>query len=402
MASISIILRKDKIKKNGKAPLYFLVYQNEKKTKISSKIYIDPNNWDSPKMKIKKAEPNYIRLNNLLQNRISEFQDTLLVNGSLITSEVTSYQIKEQLIGKKVKEFLSFAEQILNDYKTNDQIGTYDKNKGVIEKLKVYIKKPELSFGEITPTFLKAYERYLRSKLKNKTNTVGKDFKFIRKVFNEAINLGFIEQKNSPFKKYKIQSEKTERVYLTEDELMKIEKVELTPKTKISLHRDMFVFASYSGVRISDILFLTWQNFTGSHINVTTIKTDSQLSIKLTNKALEIIQKYKPKKKAKQKFVFPILPNDIDFKDAQVIDTAISRATSLINSSLNVITKKIKLEKHISFHTSRHTFATLALQKGMRIEYLSKILGHANLRETQIYAKIVNPDLDKAMDLFND
>jgi integrase len=402
MASISIILRKDKIKKNGKAPLYFLVYQNEKKTKISSKIYIDPNNWDSPKMKIKKAEPNYIRLNNLLQNRISEFQDTLLVNGSLITSEVTTYQIKEQLIGKKVKGFLSFAEQILNDYKTNDQIGTYDKNKGVIEKLKVYIKKPELSFGEITPTFLKAYERYLRSKLKNKTNTVGKDFKFIRKVFNEAINLGFIEQKNSPFKKYKIQSEKTERVYLTEDELMKIEKVELTPKTKISLHRDMFVFASYSGVRISDILFLTWQNFTGSHINVTTIKTDSQLSIKLTNKALEIIQKYKPKKKAKQKFVFPILPNDIDFKDAQVIDTAISRATSLINSSLNVITKKIKLEKHISFHTSRHTFATLALQKGMRIEYLSKILGHANLRETQIYAKIVNPDLDKAMDLFND
>jgi integrase/recombinase XerD len=402
MASISIILRKDKIKKNGKAPLYFLVYQNEKKTKISSKIYIDPNNWDSPKMKIKKAEPNYIRLNNLLQNRISEFQDTLLVNGSLITSEVTSYQIKEQLIGKKVKEFLSFAEQILNDYKTNNQIGTYDKNKGVIEKLKVYIKKPELSFGEITPTFLKAYERYLRSKLKNKTNTVGKDFKFIRKVFNEAINLGFIEQKNSPFKKYKIQSEKTERVYLTEDELMKIEKVELTPKSKISLHRDMFVFASYSGVRISDILFLTWQNFTGSHINVTTIKTDSQLSIKLTNKALEIIQKYKPKKKAKQKFVFPILPNDIDFKDAQVIDTAISRATSLINSSLNDITKKIKLEKHISFHTSRHTFATLALQKGMRIEYLSKILGHSNLRETQIYAKIVNPDLDKAMDLFND
>jgi site-specific recombinase XerD len=62
---------------------------------------------------------------------------------------------------------------------------------------------------------------------------------------------------------------------------------------------------------------------------------------------------------------------------------------------------KLEIEKNISFHTSRHTFATLALKKGMRIEHVSKILGHATIKETQIYAKIVNEDLDLAMDLFN-
>jgi site-specific recombinase XerD len=68
---------------------------------------------------------------------------------------------------------------------------------------------------------------------------------------------------------------------------------------------------------------------------------------------------------------------------------------------LKIIAAKAGIEKHISFHSSRHTFATRALKKGMRIEYVSKLMGHTNLKTTQIYAKIVNEELDKAMDVFN-
>ena len=70
-------------------------------------------------------------------------------------------------------------------------------------------------------------------------------------------------------------------------------------------------------------------------------------------------------------------------------------------SNLKRIAKKAGIKKNLSFHTSRHTFATWALRKGIRIEYVSKLLGHASIKETQIYAKIVNEELDKAMEVFN-
>lgn len=78
-----------------------------------------------------------------------------------------------------------------------------------------------------------------------------------------------------------------------------------------------------------------------------------------------------------------------------------SAANAYVNKDLSKIAKMAEIEKHIHFHTSRHTFATRALRKGMRIEYVSKLLGHANIKTTQIYAKIVNEELDKAMEIFN-
>ena len=96
------------------------------------------------------------------------------------------------------------------------------------------------------------------------------------------------------------------------------------------------------------------------------------------------------------------LDKNLDYTKPKVLITAISSATAYTNKDLKTIEDKIELKKHISFHTSRHTFATWALRKGIRIEYVSKLLGHTNIKETQIYAKIVNEELEKAMEVFND
>ena len=100
-------------------------------------------------------------------------------------------------------------------------------------------------------------------------------------------------------------------------------------------------------------------------------------------------------------YIFPFLKNNLDYSDPTVLFNAISSNTACANKNLKMIGAKAGIEKHISFHSSRHTFATRALKKGMRIEYVSKLLGHTNLKTTQIYAKIVNEELDKAMDVFN-
>ena len=97
-----------------------------------------------------------------------------------------------------------------------------------------------------------------------------------------------------------------------------------------------------------------------------------------------------------------MLDNTLNLDDPQESYSAISSATAYINKNLKLIAAKAEIDKPLSFHISRHTFATRALTKGMSIDKVSKILGHAQIRETQIYAKIVNTELDKAMDIFND
>jgi site-specific recombinase XerD len=97
-----------------------------------------------------------------------------------------------------------------------------------------------------------------------------------------------------------------------------------------------------------------------------------------------------------------MLPEVLDMKNEREVDSAISSATAYINKNLKIIAKGAGIEKSVSFHTSRHTWATRALKKGISIDKVSKLMGHAAIRETQIYAKIVSSELDKAMDVFND
>jgi integrase len=257
-------------------------------------------------------------------------------------------------------------------------------------------------FQDITPSFLIKYERHLREVHDNTTNTINKDMKFIRKIFNDAYRLDIIEHNQNPFLKYKMKLEKTQRTFLTEEELKLIEDFQTSPGSRLEMHRDMFVFASYTGLRVSDVLQLRWKNFDGTHIHFTMKKTGQQLSIKLPNVANEIIRRYSPNKNSPGQFIFPALPEDFDMKDLRRLDTEISRATAYVNKNLKIIAQRVGIDKNLSFHVGRHTFATRAIAKDIPIQIVMSTMGHTNPRETLIYAKILNAARDKAMDAFND
>ena len=116
---------------------------------------------------------------------------------------------------------------------------------------------------------------------------------------------------------------------------------------------------------------------------------------------MEIINKNKEPKVDPNSYIFPILDQNLDLKDRENLDRVISGANAYINKNLKIIAEKAKINKNISFHTSRHTWATRALRLGVSIDKVSKLMGHAQIRETMVYAKIVNSELDKAMDAFN-
>lgn len=403
MATVSLILRTDKKpKKDGTVPLNFLITKDRIKSKISTGISIDPKYWDEKNRRIKPGATNSARNNATLKDKWAELENEILNQESLNRS-VTTKQLKKKVNGAPPTNFFTFTLHTLAEYKAQKMFGTHDKAQAIINKVEKFNGSKNLFLQDITAEFLNKYDIYCRKEWENKTNTIHKDLKFIRKVFNDAIRLDLIEYQLNPFLKYKMKLEKTQRTFLTEDELTAFAKVATSPDTKLELHQDMFVFSAYcGGLRVSDVLQLKWKNLDKTHVNFTIKKTGNQISIKVPEKALEIINRYKPKKIIKENHIFPMLDNSLDENDLQLLDNEISKATAYINKNLKIIAKKAKIAKHISFHISRHTFATRALKKGISIDKVSKLMGHAQIRETQIYAKIVSEELDKAMDVFND
>jgi integrase/recombinase XerD len=401
MPSVSIIFRKDKLNSDHEAPIHLRIIKDRKINYISTGVMLPIKFWDEKNKKIKSGYPNSQRLNSFISNKFTELQDQVFEHET-VSKSLTTRQLKDKIYGRKPVDFFAFADETTERYLQAGKISTYDKCKSILRKLKNYYKYSEISFQDITPHFLTTYESYLRRQFSNSTNTIHRDFRYLRKLFNDAYRLDLIEHNQNPFNKYQLKLEKTQRTFLSEEELEWIEKFPATPGTRLELHRDMFVFASYSGgLRISDILQLKWENFNDTHIGFTIKKTGQQVSIKLPEKAIGIISKYKPKKVKSDSFIFPMLKDDLNMQDPRAVDSAISSATAYINKNLKIIAAKVGINKPLSFHISRHTWATRALRKGLSIDKVSKLMGHSAIKETQIYAKLVNEELDKAMDLFN-
>ncbi len=405
MTSLSIVFRTNKLNKKGEAPVHIRITKDRKSKYISTGIMVRQEDWDDSNKKIKaKAKiqgtgENIARLNAKIWKQYTDIQNEVL-KVDTPNRALSSRAIRETVLGKKPELFFPFAEKYAERLRLENKIGTYDRVRSVLGKIQAY--KNELYFSDITAQFLTDYETHLM-KIGNKTNTIHANLKVIRAIINEAYRQDLVSFEMNPFLKFKMKTEKTTRVYLTEEELAAFEKAPVTPGTKMEVHRDMFVFAAYTGgLRVSDVLLLQWKNIDDTHLTIRIRKTQEPLSVKLPNKALEILEKYKPTNPNPNAFVFDLIPSNTLELDAVAIDNALSSATAYTNKNLKFITEKAGIEKNISFHIARHTWATRALKKGVSIDKVSKLMGHAAIKETQIYAKIVNSELDKAMDVFND
>jgi integrase/recombinase XerD len=402
MATVKVLLKQNKSKKNGDMPIYLRIIKDRKAKFISTGIYINPRQWNEDTSRVRKSHRNSARLNTFIANKVAEAEGVALELETKSKS-VSSSRLKRKIMGIAPVNFFEFADDYLEKVRQRCAVGTWVGMKAAIQKLNEYKKGKPLYIDELTVSFLSDYQNYLISELGNGKNTIFHNFKKIRQIVHEIIRQDKMAIEDNPFLKFKFTQAPTHRGYLTEDELRAIEELKLKPGTRIFHHGNMYVFAAYAGgLRISDILKLKWYNFDNERINIKVQKTGNTLSVMLPNKALEIMHYYIRYKTKVSDFIFPILKNDADYSDPVVLHRAISSATALCNEDLKEIAFQAKIKKTLSFHTSRHTFATRALRKGMRIEYVSKIMGHTDITETQIYTKIINAELEKAMDVFND
>lgn len=391
---IIFFIKKDKINKEGKAPIYLRITVNGKRSDMALKQNISEINWNAKRGVAKGNKDELIKLNNYLEKFrsgvVASYQE-LVLQKTLITAEL----VKNKFIGGDKVEFTILKLIELHNEEEGNILewGTM-KNYYTIQK---YIKKflkdkygtNDKYLSELNYKFIIDFEFFLR-RLKNKqgkfalqNNGVMKHLERFFKMINLSLKHEWIDK--DPFHAYKLKFEKTEREFLTKHELQRIEE---SCFTRSSLHtvKDLFVFSCYTGIAYIDVMQLTPENIIlgldGNYwIKAMREKTDTAFNVPILPKAALIIEKYinNPRSIAKGS-VFPIISNQ------------------KLNSYLKEVADLCGIKRNLTFHLARHTFATsVTLSNGVPIESISKLLGHTKLSTTQIYAKVVESKLRSDM-----
>ncbi len=366
--------------KNGIVPIMGRVTINGSVAQFSCKQSIHKDLWDvkgnRAKGKSKESRDINLALDNIKAQIIKHYQ-RISDREAFVTAEMVrnAYQgigtEYETLLRAFDKENEAFAKRVGKDR----SLSTYQKyltvRKYLAEFIKVHYKRTDIAMNELTEDFIRDYCLYLRNEVGLAQSSVWIYSIPLKHIVTTAHYNGKIAR--NPFAQYKVAPDHKERGFLTEDELQALTTVELN-NPDLELARDLFVFGCWTGISFIDIKNLTTENITmlgGSPWIVSKRqKTGVPFQIKLMDIPMQIIKRYEPYRISNNLF-------NIGSHDT-------------INKRIKEVAKMCGIEKRTSFHLSRHTFAVLALNYGMPIESVSKILGHTNITTTQIYAKVTN------------
>ena len=383
--SILFYLKKPKDYTSGVVPIYLRLTVNGKRAEISTSKDCLPDKWnrDSGHMTGTKEEAKVLNTYlDTLQAKLFEVHQKLLAKGDIITA----IGIKNKFTGtderplslvniftdhnNKIKALLGdeFAPGTLERYKTS--------LKHTTDFLKWKYNLTDIDVRKVDHSFVTEFEFYLRSVRKCNNNSAVKYIKNFGKIIRICIANGWLDK--NPFANYKSKIKDVERDFLVEEEIEAI-RIKEFPTDRLGLVRDIFIFSCFTGLAYIDVKNLTKNNITvgidgEKWIFTHRQKTESASNIPLLPAAQQIVDKYKDHPQCiNEERLLPILSNQ------------------RMNSYLKEIADVCGINKELTFHIARHTFATtVTLTNGVPIESVSKMLGHKNIRTTQHYAKIVD------------
>jgi integrase len=360
--------RKKHLNKQGTALVQVEASLNQRKIYFKTNLYIKPEHWDKRTSQV-IGHPQANDLNSML------FEFVLYLQGIELALWKRGVPATLSLLKDAMKKnrpinitFPIFAKEYVQH--SDRRESTKENLFTTITVLQEF--RPGLDFKDITYTFLKDFEVYLREK-GNGINTVAKHLRQLRTLVNEAINQGYIHADAYPFRKFKIKQEKGSHEFLTPDELKKLENLEVHD-LKLRHVLDAFLFCCYVGLRFSDFCQLTPSNFIRVNgkrwLHFKSIKTGIELRLPLhllfEGKALAILDRY------------------------CITEFASLGSNSEVNKALSVITSMARIKKHVTYHTARHTCATLLIHQGVPITTVQKLLGHTSVKTTEIYSEILS------------
>lgn len=374
--------RKKSLNRKGLALVQVEAYLQRKKKYFSTKVYLKPDQWDLKK-RIVKNHPNAEALNRMLYEYLSEIEKKEL--GLWQRGKSIDLDILKNALSPTREDDTSFLIFYRKEVETSSLKESTKRNHlSTLEILKEY--KKEVSFSDLTFEFISSFDHFLQSRGYH-VNTIAKHMKHLKRHINVAINKEFMEIQKYAFRKYKIRSVENSHTHLSPEELNQLEDLVLDGRyAKFRKTRDAFLFCCYAGLRYSDFINLIPENIVEIHketwLIYKSVKTRIEVRLPLyllfEGKGIGILHKY----------------------HNNLAEFFRIRDNSNVNKELLAISKIAGLNKRISFHTARHTNATLLIYSGVNITTVQKLLGHKSVKTTQVYTNIMDMtivrDLEKS------
>ena len=371
--------------KDGKSPIYMRITVNSHRSELSIQRKINVSNWNVKAGKVRGTTPEVKALNRLMdsiKNKIYTIHQEFIEKNRLISAKA----LKNSYLGigenekTLIEVFQTHNSQIEKLIGKEYAINTLKRYETTLNHIKSFIKSNysanDMPLKQINHQFLTDFEFYLKSTRNCNHNSTMRYLKSFKKIIGIALANNWIEK--DPFMNYKTQSKETERDFLSNDEIDRM----INKKLKIlrlNQVRDIFVFCCYTGLAYSDVKKLNSDNLVKGidgemWLKFKRTKTDTSSNIPLLKIPLLILEKYKTNiDDSLNHNLLPVLSNQ------------------KMNAYLKEIGDLCDINKNLTFHLARHTFATtITLTNGVPIESVSKMLGHKSLKTTQHYAKILD------------
>ena len=388
---ILFYLKRNAPKSNGLVPVMCRITVNGKISQFSCKLDVDEKHWDVKTGRMTGRSVVALEANRMLDKirvGINKAYQDICDKDNYVTAE----KVRNAFLGMGMNHetLLAVFRQHNEDYAK--QVGkiksqrSYWKYCTVYNHLSEFIRQrykvSDIALKELAPAFITDFELFLRTEKNHCTNTIWSYMMPFKRIIYMSINNGWLQR--DPFYAYSITKEETKRGFLSKEEIKMLIEGSFKKKS-YELIRDLFIFCCFTGLSWTDMANLTKENLQTSfdgHLWIKTNrqKTGTETNLRLLEVPLRIIKKYEGCSEDGKLLPVPCYPN--------------------CKNGIKVIAKKCGIEKNVTWHMSRHSFATtVCLSNDMPIETLSKMLGRRSIRTTQIYAKItaekVSNDMEK-------
>lgn len=373
--------------------LFLRLTVDGRRSEFSMKKSIPKHSWNNAKGTVKGTSLESQRINDALEEIksfvISKYHEMMVRDLPFTVEDLKSAVLGIEEEDFSLRELIDYHQEMMESTLKPGTLKNYETTKKyVLEYLEKSLRKKDISFRLVDYKFIMGFENFLRRHQPTdhqrplQHNGILKHMERLKKILNLAVKMDLLEK--NPFEKYQFKFKRYERDFLDGDELKKLEEKEFANQ-RLDLVRDLFVFSCYTGLAYIDVASLNKDCLVKSEgdywLYTERIKTNTPVKIPVLPKALDLIEKYSDHPRASSKgLLLPVLSNQ------------------KLNSYLKEIADVCEIDKNLSFHVARHTFATtVTLKNGVPMETVSKLLGHNKISTTQIYARVVEAKVKEDM-----
>ena len=386
---VTFYLKKNETRADGTVPVLGRIRIGSSMVQFSAKVNVTEKLWDvksgRAKGKSKAATNVNAELDNLCVTIHSAYKELQLKSDNVLALDVkNAFQGIATEQDTLVKHYEYLNEKFYKNVGVNRSVDTYKRYCVALNHLKKFLHKKykvrDMAFQALNSTFVKSFDLYLRADLGFSNHTIINIMARLHLVIKSAMDNGLIRQ--DPFIDYEYISQPLVARCLSEEEFNLILKTPL-PKDNMNLVRDVFIFSCMTGLAFSDLRNLTPEHLKQAEDGVWWIhtarkKTGTPCHIPLMELPLQLIKKYKGISDKGR--LFPML------------------SCSKTNINLKKIAKICGIERCLTFHQARHTYASLiTLSQGVPIDTVRELLGHRDWRSTRIYAHLTQEKIGDDM-----